>query len=167
MNQSPDQHANWGWLHVLLPLIVIGVMAVVLWRPAHDPPPTAEQEAKIADLAAQLGSATTTAVDIDERLRSFGRFPPDRTASRALAEALITCGTRGLDETRRTQLARHIYGITVIGDDWATVIPASLIGIQQTIAGAGPPCGPTGVDRIVSAARAVASTDPNPRRDWW
>ncbi len=61
MNQSPDQHTNLGWLQVL-PLIVIGVMAIVLWRPAPDPPPTAEQEAKIADLAAQLGSATSTAV---------------------------------------------------------------------------------------------------------
>ena len=166
MNQPPDQHTNAGWLQVL-PLIVIGVMAIVLWRPAPDHPPTAEQEAKIADLAAQLGSATSTAVDIDDRLRSFGRFPPDPTASRALAEALITCGTSRLDKTRRTQLARHMFGITVIGDDWATVIPAALIGIQQTMAGPGPECGPSGIDRIVSAARAVARTDPNPRRDWW
>jgi len=151
----------------VLPLIVIGVMAVVLWRPAPDPPPTPEQEAKIADLAARLGSAAATAVDIDDRLRSFGPFPPDPTASRALAEALITCGTSWLDESRRRQLARHIYGITVVGDDWARAIPAALIGIQQTMAGAGPACGPSGIDRIVSAARAVASTDPNPRRDWW
>jgi hypothetical protein len=166
MSQPLDQQTNLGWLHVL-PLIAIGVMAVMLWRPAPDPPPTREQEAKIVDLAARLGSATSTAADIDDRLRSFGRFPPDPMASRALAEALIACGTSTLDETRRTQLARHIYGITVIGDDWATVIPASLIGIQQTMAGAGPACGPTGIDRVVSAARAVASTDPNPRRDWW
>jgi hypothetical protein len=166
MNQSPDQQTNLGWLHVL-PLILLGVMAVALWRPAPAPPPTAEQEAKIADLAVRLGSVTSTAADIDDRVRSFGRFPPDAMASRALAEALITCGTSTLDETRRTQLARHIYGITVIGDDWATVIPAALVGIQNTMAGVGPDCGPAGIDRIVSAARAVASTDPNPRRDWW
>src|SRR5687768_2611276 len=158
MNQPPDQHTNTGWLQVL-PLIVIGVMAVVLWRPAPGPPPTPEQEAKIADLAERLGSAASTAVDIDDRLRSFGPFPPHATASRALAEALIGCGTSWLDASRRTQLARHLYGITVIGDDWAKAIPAALIGIQQTMAGAGPACGPTGIDRIVSAARAVASTD--------
>ena len=166
MNQPPDQQTNLGWLQVL-PLIVIGVMTVVLWRPAPDPPPTAEQEAKIEDLAARLGSGATSAVDIDDRLRSFGPFPPDPMASRALAEALITCGTSWLDESRRRQLARHIYGITVVGDDWARAIPAALIGIQQTMAGAGPACGPSGIDRIVSAARAVARTDPNPRRDWW
>jgi hypothetical protein len=165
MNESLNQQTHLGWLHVL-PLIVIGVMAVVLWRPAPDPPPTAEQEAKIADLAARLGSATSTAADIDDRLRSFGPFPPDPTASRALAEALIICGASTLDETRRTQLARFIYGITVIGDDRATVIPAALIGIQRTMA-SDPACDPPALDRIVTAARAVAITDPHPRRDWW
>lgn len=166
MNQPPVQHTNLGWLQVL-PLMVIAVIAIVLWRPAPDPPPTAEQEAKIADLAARLGSSAATAVDIDDRLRSFGPFPPDAKASRALAEALIRCGTTWLDESRRTQLARHLYGITVIGDDRAEAIPAALLGIQQTIAGAGPTCGPGVIDSVVIAARAVASTDPNPRRNWW
>ena len=46
---SADQHASAGWLQVL-PLLVIGVMAFMLWRPALDPPPTAEQEKKIAAL---------------------------------------------------------------------------------------------------------------------
>jgi hypothetical protein len=73
---SADQHASARWLQVL-PLIVIGVMAFVLWRPAPDPPPTREQEAKIADLAVRLGSASSTAMDLDDRLRSFGQFPPD------------------------------------------------------------------------------------------
>ena len=163
---SADQHASAGWLQVL-PLLVIGVMAFMLWRPALDPPPTAEQEKKIADLAARLGSASSTAMDLDDRLRSFGQFPPDPTASRALADALVACGTSGLDESRRTQLARDIYRITVVGDNWATVIPAALTGIQHTMAGAGPACGPTGIDRLVNAARATASIDPNRRRDWW
>jgi hypothetical protein len=155
-----------GWPHVLS-LVVLVVMAIALWRPAPSPRPTPEQEAKIADLATRLGSATSSASDIDERLRSFGPFPPNATASRALAEALIACGTSSLDASRRTQLARHLYAITVIGDDWASAIPAALTGIQQTMAGVGPACGRPGIDRIVSAARAVASTDPNPRRDWW
>jgi len=163
---SAGRYASPGWLQVL-PLIVIGVMAIVLWRPAPDPPPTPEQEVKIADLAARLGSPSSTAVDLDDRLRSFGQFPPYPTASRALVEALITCGTSSLSESHRGQLARYIYGITVVGDDWATVTPAALIGIQQTMAGAGPACGPTGIDRIVSAAHAVASIDPNRRRDFW
>ena len=166
MNQSPDQHTNLGWLQVL-PLIVIGVLGIVLWKPAPDPAPTPEQEAKIADLAARLGSAASTAVDIDDRLRSFGPFPPDPKTSRALAETLISCETRWLDESRRTQLARHLYGITVIGDDRAAAIPAALIGIRQTIAGAGPMCGSSAIDRIVSVARAIATTDPIQRRDSW
>jgi hypothetical protein len=166
MNQSPDQHTNPGWLQAL-PVIVIVAMAIVLWKPAPDPAPTAEQEAKIADLVQRLGSPSSTAEDIDARLRSFGAFPPDATASRALAEALIDCETTWLDESRRTQLARHLYGITVIGDDRAETVPAALIGIQQTMGGAGPRCGPPVIDRAVSAARAVATTNPNQRRDWW
>ena len=47
------------------------------------------------DLAALLGSPSASADDIDNRLRSFGPFPPDANASRALADALITCGTTG------------------------------------------------------------------------
>jgi hypothetical protein len=165
MNQPSDQHTNLGWLHVL-PMIAIGALAIALWKPAPDPAPSQEQEAKIADLAARLGSLSSTAEDIDARLRSFGPFPPDARASRALAEALIRCETPWLDEAKRKQLARHLYGITVIGDDRA-VATAALLGIQQTVAAMGPSCGPTAIDRVVRAARDVVSIDPNPRRDWW
>lgn len=165
MNQASD-HATPGWLHVLA-LIALGSIVIVLWTPAPDPPPTPEQESKIADLAARLGSVSATASDIDDRLRSFGQFPPDPQSSRALAEALIRCETTWLDAPRRTQLARHLYGLTVIGDDRAEAIPAALHGIQQTMAGAGPSCARGAVDGVVSAARAVATTDPNPRRNWW
>jgi hypothetical protein len=163
---SSDHPTSLGWLHVL-PLGVILVIAVMLWRPAPDPPPSGEQDTKIAELAARLGSSSSSAGDIDGRVRSFGPFPPDPKASRALAEALIRCGTTRLDESSRTQLARHLYAITVIGDDRAEVIPAALIGIQQVIAGAGPDCGPVVIDSVVSAARAVATIDPRARRDWW
>lgn len=166
MNHSSDPHTGLGWLQGL-PIVAVGVLAVALWRPAADPPPSPEQEAKIIDLAARLGSTSSTAADIDDRLRSFGPFPPDATASRALADALVTCGTSRLDESRRTQLARYLYGITVIGDNRAEAVPAALIGIQQAMAGVGPQCGPGTIDRIVQAARAVATTDPQPRRDWW
>jgi hypothetical protein len=165
MNHTPS-HENLGWLQVL-PMIVIGALAVTLWRPAPDPLPSPEQEAKIAGLAARLGSSSSTAVDIDDRLRSFGPFPPDAKASRALAEALVMCGTTWLDESQRTQLARHLYGITVIGDRRAQAIPAAVIGIQQLMAAVGPECGPGEIERVVRAARGVASTDPHPRRDWW
>lgn len=151
----------------MLPIIVIGILAIALWRPAPDPAPTAEQEAKITDLAARLGSLSSTAVDIDDRLRSFGPFPPEPKASFALAEALVTCGTTWLDESQRTQLARHLYGITVIGDDRAQAIPAALLGIQRVVARAGPQCPAKTIDEIMRAARDVATTDPKPRRDWW
>jgi hypothetical protein len=166
MNQPSDQHATLGWLQAL-PLIVIGALAIALWRPALDRPPSPEQEAKIADLAARLGSPSSTAVDIDDRLRSFGPFPPDATASRALAEALVMCETTWLDESQRTQLARHLYGITVIGDNHAQAIPEAVIGIQKLMAAVGPACGPGVIERAGRAARGVASTDPHPRRDWW
>jgi hypothetical protein len=163
MNQTSDH--DLGWLKVL-PMVVIGALAIVLWRPAPDRPPSPEQEAKIADLATRLGSRASTAGDIDDRLRSFGPFPPDAQASRALAEALVTCGTTWLSESQRSQLARHLYGITVIGDDRARAIPAALIGIQQLAAATGPTCAGT-IDDVMRAARAVATTDPKPRRDWW
>jgi hypothetical protein len=166
MNQPSDQHTNLGWLQ-LLPMLLIGALAITLWRPAPDRPPSLEQEAKIADLAARLGSRRSTAVDIDDRLRSFGPFPPDATASHALAEALVMCETAWLDESQRTQLARHLYGITVLGDTRAQAIPAAIIGIQTLMAAVGPACGPVGIERIVRAARGVATTDPHPRRDWW
>ena len=146
-------------------MIVIGVLAVALWRPSVDPPPTAEQEGKIADLARQLGSPTSSPVAIDDRLRSFGPFPPEAKASRALAEAIVMCGTGRLDESQRTQLARQLYGITVIGDGRAAAVPAALIGIQQSVAAAG--CSPAVIDELMRAARDVASIDPHPRRDWW
>src|SRR5215510_15138683 len=165
MNLSSDHHTNLGWLQVL-PMMAVGALAITLWRPVPDRPPSPEQEAKIADLAARLGSRSSTAVDIDDRLRSFGPFPPDAKASRALAEALVTCGTTWLDESKRTQLARHLYGITVIGDDRTKAIPAALLGIQQLVATTGPGCAGT-IDDVMRAARAVASTDPKPRRDWW
>lgn len=163
MNQPSDQHISSGLLHVL-PMVVIGVLAIALWRPAADPAPSSEQEAKIADLVRQLGSSSSSISDIDDRLRSFGPFPPDATASRELAEALVTCGTNKLDELQRARLARHLYGITVIGDDRAATIPAALIGIQQAAAAI---CSPAVIDQFIRAARAVASTDPHPRRDWW
>ena len=165
MNQAPDQqHGSLGFLHVL-PLLVIAGLAIYLWRPASDPAPSPEQEEKIADLVRQLGSSGASPEEIDQRLRSFGPFPPDAKASRALADGLVTCGMNKLDDSHRAQLARNLYGITVIGDDRAQVIPAALIGIQQSAAAAG--CSPTGIDELMRAAHAVISTDPNPRRDWW
>jgi hypothetical protein len=166
MSESSDHNSNGGWLNAL-PLVAIVAIAIVLWRPSADPPPSPEQEAKITDLAARLGSPSATAADIDDRLRSFGPFPPEAKASRALAEALVTCGTTRLDESQRTQLARHLYGITVIGDDRATAIPAALLGIQQVAAAAGSACSPGAIDTLTRAAQAVATTDPKPRRDWW
>jgi hypothetical protein len=165
MNQASDQqHSSLGFLHVL-PMLVIAALAISLWRPANDPAPSPEQEEKIADLVRQLGSSAANAGEIDQRLRSFGPFPPDGKASRALADSLVTCGMNTLDESHRAQLARNLYGITVIGDDRARVVPLALMSIQQSAAAAG--CSPTSIDELMRAAHAVISTDPNPRRDWW
>jgi hypothetical protein len=161
---SSDQHTSLGWWHVV-PLIVIGVLGVALWRPAPDPAPSEEQEAKIVDLAARLGSSSSSASDIDDRLRSLGPFPPDAKASRALADALVACGTATLDDSRRQQLARQLFSITVVGDHRDETVPAALLGIQRSVAVSG--CPPAAIDEIMRTARAVASTDPAPRRNWW
>lgn len=165
MNQASDQqHSSLGFLHVL-PMLVIAVLAISLWRPANDPAPSPEQEEKIGDLVRQLGSSNPSAGEIDQRLRSFGPFPPDAKASRALADGLVTCGMNKLDDSHRAQLARNLYGITVIGDNRAQVVPVALMSIQQSAAAAG--CSPTRIDELMRAAHAVINTDPNPRRDWW
>ena len=161
---SADQHTSLRWLQAI-PLIVIGVVAFVLWRPAPDAPPSEEQEATIEDLATRFGSTSTSGSDIDDRLRSFGPFPPEAQASRALADALVTCGTAKLDALRRQELARQLFDITVIGDQRTETVPAALLGIQQSAAAAG--CSPAAMDELMRSARAVASTDPNPRRNWW
>ena len=165
MNQASDQqHSSLGFLHVL-PMLVIAGLAMSLWRPANDPAPSQEQEEKIGDLVRQLGSSPASGGEIDQRLRSFGPFPPDAKASRALADGLVTCGMNKLDDSHLARLARSLYGITVIGDNRAQVVPVALMSIQQSAAAAG--CSPTGIDALMRAAHAVISTDPNPRRDWW
>jgi hypothetical protein len=146
-------------------ILVIAVMAIALWQPAPGTVPSAEQTAKIEDLAALMASPSLSAQAIDDRLRSFGPFQPDPNASRALAEALVTCSPARLDASQRAQLARQLYGITVIDDLRADAIPAALIGIEQLVVKTG--CGPVAIDELMRAARAVARTDPNPRRDWW
>lgn len=165
MNEAAPDHDSQGRRLHVLPLVVIAVLAVALWRPAAEMTPSQEEESKMKDLAALLGSPSASADDIDNRLRSFGPFPPVPNASRALADALITCGTAALDESERARLARQLHAITVVGDDRAESIPAALLGMQQMITSTG--CSPATIDELLSAARAVASTDPNPRRDWW
>ena len=160
---NPD-NPHERWLHVL-PLVVIAALAIALWQPAAETAPSREQELTMDDLTAVLGSRSSSADDIDNRLRSFGRFPPDLTASRALATALIACGTTTLDEPQRQGLARQLFRITVIGDSSAESVPATLMELQQTVAATG--CSPAMIDEIMRASRAVATTDPHPRRDWW
>ena len=114
----------------------------------------------------QVVGVASLVQDVTDTLQSHEALEVSERNYRTLAEAIVSCGTTGLDESKRTQLARHLYGITVIGDDRSSVNGA-IIGIQHTMAAAGPACGPAVIDRAVNAARAVASVDPNPRRNWW
>lgn len=149
-----------------IPLGVVVALVIGLWRPVYDSAtPTAEQEAKIADLAQLLASPSSTADAIDERLRSFGPFPPDVAASRTLAESLIACRTARLADSERMPLARTLYAITVQNDTNANTIPGALAQILQ--AATASRCDPATLDRLMNAARDVARADPNPRRDWW
>jgi hypothetical protein len=70
---NPD-NPHERWLHVL-PLVVIAALAIALWQPAAETAPSREQELTMDDLTAVLGSRSSSADDIDNRLRSFGRFP--------------------------------------------------------------------------------------------
>lgn len=164
MKEAPDHNPYRAWLHAL-PMVVIAALTLALWPPAGEVLPSPEQESRMDDLAALLGSRPMNIDDVDNRLRSFGPYPPEPHASRALAGALMTCGTTGLDEPQRKRLARHLYGIAVIGDSRTKTVPAALLGIQQSAAAAG--CSPVAIEELMRAARAVARTDPNPRRDWW
>jgi len=163
MNRRPSDE-EMRWLHAL-PIVVIAALAITLWRPAADAPPSPGQEQTIIGLAAVLGSRPVSADEIDNRLRAFGRYPPDPRASRTLARALIACGTERLDEPQRKRLARNLYDVAVIGDSRVESVPTALRGIQQTVATTG--CGQSAIDEIVRAARDVARVDPTPRQDWW
>ena len=117
------------------------------------------------DLAALLGSPSANIDDSTIGYSSFGPFPPVPNASRALADALIICGTAGSGRVR----SEHDWHGNYMGSrSWGSqteTVPAALLGMQQMAASAG--CTPATIDELMRAARAVASTDPNPRRDWW
>jgi hypothetical protein len=164
MTPPPDHKSYGPWLQVV-PIVTIAVLGILLWRPAGETLPTQEQLQKIDDLARQLGSTSRSPSDIDDRLRSFGPFPPDAHASRALADALMTCETARLDEPQRKTLARQLYAITITGDIRRESVVAALMSVQSAMATTG--CSPAAVDVLVSAAHDVARTDPHPRRDWW
>jgi hypothetical protein len=159
--KTPAQHTR--WLQVI-PLAALAALAISLWRPAAETMPTGEQEWKIGELAALLASRSPSAQAIEERLRSFGPFPPDPKASRALAEAIVTCGTASLEESQRNRLARQLYAITITGDVRTETIPDALAGIQRVAAATG--CSAMTIDSLTRAARDVARADPNPRQDW-
>jgi hypothetical protein len=159
--KTPAQHTR--WLQVI-PIAAVAALTITLWRPAAEPMPTEEQERKIGELAALLAAPSPGAHDVEERLRSFGPFPPEPNASRALANAVVTCGTASLDASERNRLARQLYAITITGDVRAATVPDALAGIQRVAAATG--CSPVTIDALVNAARDVARLDPNPRQDW-
>jgi hypothetical protein len=165
MSETTDHKRNGAWLLHIIPIAALAALAVTLWRPAAEREPSAEQERKMTDLAALLGSTSRSARVVEDRLRSFGPFPPDPRASRTLAEALVTCDTTRLDETRRLELSQQLYGITSAEDVRVETVAAALTVIQHTMAASG--CSPVTIDAAVRAARNVARTDPNPRREWW
>jgi len=152
------------WLNVI-PIVVVLSLSIGIWRPVSNPTLTAEQEQKIADLARLLGSPSSSADAVEERVKSFDAFPPESKAARALADALINCRMANLDDAQRRALARRLYAITAQNDVSPETTPDALAFIGQ--AASASPCDPAAVDRLMSAAREVARTDPHPRRDWW
>jgi hypothetical protein len=152
------------WEHVA-PILVIAALFITLWRPAPGASArTPEQEGKIVELAALLGTPQSSPADIERRLLSFSQFPPDPTASRALAKALVTCDTTSLGAAQRAGLAQQLYAITTPGDGLADAIPGALAGIQE--AAIRTRCAPLVIESLMTAARGVARSDPSRRRDW-
>jgi hypothetical protein len=154
------------WLHAI-PIVLVATLVIGWWRPVYvSAVPTQGQQEKIDDLARLLGSASSSADAIEERLRSFGPFPPEAMAGRVLADALIACRT-GMAELQRLPLARELYAITVQSqvDVMPDAIPRALGFIQD--AALASRCDPRALERLVRAARDITRVDPNPRRDWW
>lgn len=164
MRETADHEWNGAWLQIASIAAIIAI-GVTLWRPAAEKGPSDEQVRKIDDLAALLGSTSPSARAIEDRLLSFAPFPPDSTASRALADALETCSASRLDEPSRRELSEHLYRITIAGDVRAATVAVAIAGIQNYMAAAG--CSPVTIDALARAARGVARIDPNPRSDWW
>ena len=88
MNQSSDQHhISLGLLHVL-PMLVIGVRAISLWRPANDPAPSPEQEKRSLISSVSSVYPLRAPARSMRRLRSFGPFP--RTSRRAALSLTVS-----------------------------------------------------------------------------
>lgn len=159
-------HAGQTWWADIVLVAVIVTMGVTLWRPSPGPTTTsAEGEQKIDALAALLASSPTDSRAIDQRIQSFASFPPDSSASRALADGLSACETATLDDAHRRRLARELYAITMPTDALPQLLPGALTAIRESLTGAR--CSATAIDAVLTAARRVARLDPNRRRDWW
>lgn len=145
---------------------VIVTLGVAFWRPSpRAVVPDADLEPKIEALAELLGSTPADAAAIDERIQSFGAFPPEARSTHALAAALASCETAALDPAPRRRLAHELYAITRPTDALPRALPGALTTIQQLLARARCP-GAAAAD-VVRLARTVAIRDPAPRHDWW
>jgi hypothetical protein len=165
MSDRVLQARHLWWADLVLAGVIV-MMGVALWRPSPRPAVTdAELEEKIGALADLLGSAPADAAAIDERIQSFGAFPPEARATRALAVALASCETAALEPAQRSRLAHDLYAITRPTDALPRVLPAALTTIQQLLVNAR--CPAVAADEVLGSARIVARRDPKPRRDWW
>jgi hypothetical protein len=148
----------------IISFAILAALAGALWRPSLDVGGSVDATARIQQLTALLGSASTDAEDIETLLTSFGPFAPDAKAGRDLADTLIMCRTATLEELRQGQLARNLYAITTAADTDADVT-AEIFRIGQMAFEAR--CDQATIDRMLIAARGVARADPRPRSDWW
>ena len=162
MNDATHESPAWA---LAIAVVVVFTLGVTLWPASERVEWTAPQKRGIGRLAALLGSPEVSADRIEEELRSAPRFPPEPRAARALADALVTCGTASLGEAQRTQLAQRLYAITTSGDRFTGAVADQLDGIRQAAVNGG--CPPATIESLLAAARTVARHDPNPRRDWW
>jgi hypothetical protein len=153
------------WEHALAAGVVVALF-IALWKPTTGPlEDPAERARKLDALVSLLADPATSAVGIEQQLAALGPYPPDTSAARALADALIACKPSALSASARQQLVEQLYAITVQTNDDPRVVTRALVEMPESLNSAA--CSPPSMDAVMSAARRVATTEPNPRRDWW
>jgi hypothetical protein len=158
--------SGFAWWEHALSAGVVAVLFIALWKPTtgalEDP---AERARKLESLTTLLADPAVSAASLERQLAALGPYPPEAQAARALADALVACKPSALTPPARQRLVEQLYVITVPINDDPRVVTRALVEMPHSLNSSG--CPPSSMDAVLSAARRVATTEPNPRRDWW
>jgi hypothetical protein len=134
------------------------------------PPPDAEKQARIAQVAELLQAAGSgrgaESGPLIELLESLTRFPPAERASRALAQTLVE-GLRDapMSATASERVARNLYNLMNGGYLKRSDLEVVTLAIEKELVTAGVSAAAAAAAR--QAGIRVAREPRNPRADWW